>query len=357
MKIRKSVNKLRKVSLLLTTFVFFVLPASTSYNLEGYAIGGGGEVGASTSFSGEAILGQVAGKQTGTSFKSNTGLIFMQEANTPAAPTFQNNGDWYNKLFFIINTSGNPSDAKYAIAITDDNWVTTQWVQTDNTISSTFGIGNFQTYAAWGGASGGYIIGLRQNVEYKIKVKARTGIYTEGPLGVEATVSTSPVSLTVDIDVSSTDTETAAPYLVDMGSLTVGSVKTATDKIWVDFATNAASGGQVFIKDQNTGLNSATTSYTIASSTTDLSLQSEGFGIRGDSVAQTSGGPISFQSPYNGASENVGIVDTTIRPILSTSNPIVGGRASIFVKAKASATTPAANNYTDIFTVIAAGSF
>ena len=354
---RNLLNKLKKSSVVLSTFVFFVLPASTNYGLKGYEFGSGGGVGSSTNYSAEGVSGQIAGKQSSTNYGANSGLIFVQQANTPAAPTFQNNGNWYNKLFFVINTSGNPSDATYAIAVSSDNWVTTNWVQPDNTLSTSYGPSNFQTYAAWGGGSGGYIIGLVPNTTYKMKVKARQGKYTEGPLGVEASAATSAVVLTVDIDIASTDQETAAPYLVSMGNLTPSSVTTAANLIWIDLDTNATNGGQVFIKDQNAGLTSSVTSHTISSATGDLSILTTGFGIRGNSVNQTSGGPLSFVSPYNGATENVGVVDSTVRPVLSSNNPIVGGRAAIYVKAKASSTTPAANDYTDLFTIIAAGSF
>jgi hypothetical protein len=351
------IHKVKKSSVILSTFVFFALPASTNYGLKGYEFGSGGGVGSSSNYSVEGVAGQVAGKQSGTNYNAYSGLMFVQQANTPHTPTFTNSGGWYNKLFFIIDTSGNPTDTTYAIAMSDDNWATTKWVQTDNTLAPTFGIANFQTYAAWGGGSGGYVIGLTSNTTYKMRITARQGNFTEGPLGVEATAATVGATLTVDIDIASTDTETAPPYLVGMGNLAPGTVTTATDLIWIDIDTSSVNGGQVFIRDQNSGLLSASTSFTIASATNDLAIQTTGFGIRGSTVTQTSGGPLSFQTPYNGASDNVGIVSTTIRPILSANNPIVGGRASIYVKAKASATTPAANDYTDLFTVIAAGSF
>jgi hypothetical protein len=357
MNFKKTISQWQRNSLFLTTFIFLVMPASTGYQLKGYSFGGGGGTGSSNGYKVEGAAGQVAGDQTGTTYKSKSGLMFVQQTNTPDAPFFQNTGNWYNKLHFVINTSGNPSDTTYLIAISSDNWVTTQYVQTDNTIGNSYTTSTFQTYAAWGGRSGGDIIGLQPSTTYKIKVKARQGVYSEGPFGPEVSATTSGPTLTFDIDVASSDQETASPYSVDVGSLTVGTVVTATDKIWIDIDTNAYNGGQVFIADQNNGLKSSTVNYTIASSTTDLSSATTGFGLIGNSVTQTSGGPLAFQSPYNGANNNVGIVDNSLRLILSSNSPIVGGRASIYVKAKASESAPAANDYSDLFTVVAAGNF
>ena len=245
------------------------------------------------------------------------------------------------------------------MAISDDNFATTQYVQTDNTVGSTFNINNFRTYASWGSGSGTFIIGLAANKTYKVKVKARQGLFTETPWGPTASASTSNLTLTFDIDIGPTDPgETAGPYTVALGSLSAGSVTTATDKIWIDFETNGEAGGFVYVYDANTGLRSSALNYTIDSSTANLTGASEGYGLQGSSVAQSSGGPLAKESPYDGTSENVGIVSSAIRVILnSSSNPIVAGRASIAVKAKISTTTPASSDYSDTLTMIASASY
>jgi hypothetical protein len=75
-------------------------------------------------------------------------------------------------------------------------------------------------------------------------------------------------------------------------------------------------------------------------------------------VSQSSGGPMQALSPYNGASDNVGTLDTAKRYIYDTnSSAVTGGRVSFTLKAKASNTTPSAGDYTDILTIIAIGSF
>ena len=138
-------------------------------------------------------------------------------------------------------------------------------------------------------------------------------------------------------------------------------MSTVTDspvRVWVSLDTNAESGGFVYVDGQNAGLKSAAANYTIAAVTGDLGALAEGFGVQGASVAQTSGGPLALDSPYNGAAGNVGVEDTTIRQVFDTSAaPIVGGRGSFILVAKTKPLTPAAPDYTEILTAIAAGSF
>lgn len=351
-------KSLKKIPVYFSVFIFLVLPASTNYKLKSYEFGGGGGAAQSTDYSIEGQVGQTAGSQTSGSYRVDEGLIYVQNANVPAAPTFVNSSNWYNKLKFTLNTSNNPTDAKFAIAISTDNFTTTNYIQSDNTIGATLGTEDYQTYTTWGGASGAYVTGLAPSTTYYIKARATQGKYTESAWGPVATAATVGSRLSFDIDVSPSDSETSAPYAVNMGTLAAGSVNTASDKVWIDLDTNGESGGYVYVYDQYNGLRSAVTSYTITSASSDLSSVSEGFGIQSASVAQSAGGPLSAQSPYNGAGNNVGIVDTSIRTIYTSSNlPITAGRASFYIKAKPKNITPASSDYTDTLTLIATASF
>lgn len=347
---------MKKILNLLPTiplFLFVTFPTSTNYMLRSYEFGGGGESMSSTNYKAEGTLGEIAGSGSSTNFKMGSGLQYVQMAHTPGAPTLANSSSFYNKLHITINNANNPSDTLFAIAVSDDNWATTQYVQSDNTLGSTLGSEDYQTYAQWGSGTGEHIIGLIPDTTYKAKVKAKQGLYTEGPYGPEASAATSPISLSFDIDVSSSDIETSAPYEVAIGDLSIGSVTTATDKVWVDFSTNAEDGGFVYIYGSNGGLKSTTLNHTIPSSTTNLASASEGFGIRVNSASN-----LSAQSPYNGSSDNVGVVDSTIRELLGSSGaPVTSGRGSILVKVKTSSTTPSANDYADIITLIASSIF
>ncbi len=337
--------------------------SSTNYELRSYEFGSGGGVNMSaTGYLLEGIAGEIAGKQSSTNYMANSGLNFYQQAHVPSAPTVANTGDWHNKLKVTINKwSGDPTDAKYAIAASTDNFASdVRYVQSDNTIGASLGAEDFQTYATWGGASGFNVIGLTSSTTYTFKVKSTEGRYTESPWGPTANAATSALEVSFDIDVggASDPGETAAPYTIAFGNLTPGSVSTATDRIWVDFATNADNGGYIFVYDQNAGLKSTALNYTVTSATADLSGASTGFGLKGASKTQSSGGPLEYTSPYNGSSENVGIVSTTIREIFNTTSAsIVGGRGSVQLKAKVSSVTPAANDYADTITLVATAAF
>lgn len=350
-------------SLILFLMSVSIVSAQTSphYSLKNFEFGGGGGVNVdSNSYSMEGIVGQIADSVTSNSYGLNSGLIYAQQANVPSAPTLENTGSWYNKLLLKIDNGNNPTDATFAIAISPDDFVTTYYVQSDNTISATLGPEDYQTYANWGGASGEYIIGLNANTTYKAKVKASQGKFTESGWGpTSAGVATSNSSISFDIDIGTSSTaDTNAPYSVDVGQLTPGSVTTASNQVWVDLDTNADYGGYVYIYDQYAGLKSLVSNHTITSSSTDLSSATEGYGIQIGTATQTSGGPLAAIAPYNGSTENVGVVDSTVRELFhTTSGSIVGGRGSFYVKAKSSSVTPASNDYTDTLTLIAAATF
>ena len=340
--------------------ILFVFPASGNYKLDrfGFSSGGTGES-ASTNYKTSAESGEVSDNQNAsTNFAIGPGLAYVEMANTLPAPSFTNPSSYYNKLLLVINSASNPTDATFAVAISTDNFSTTNYVQSDNTVGAALGPEDWQTYTNWGGGSGENVIGLSANTTYYVKVKAEQGDYSETPWGPVASVATSDVSLSFDIDVSASDTETSSPYAINMGNLIPGSVVTSTERIWVDLDTNADYGGYVYIYDSESGLRSTTVSHTISSITGDLAAASSGYGMQSASVAQSSGGPFVALSPYNGASQNVGIVTTTAQPIYSSSNlPIAGGRGSFYAKAIISSVTPAASDYSDVVTLIASAVF
>lgn len=348
----------KKNSVLLSTMLLlFVLPASTSYELHdaGFGAGGVGIMDSST-YSISGIAGEVSGqKGVGAIYNVGPGLQFTRQSNVPAAATFSNPSNYYGKLKFIIDNGNNPSDTLFAIAISSDDFVTTQYIQTDDTLGATI---VYQTYADWGGATGEFVVGLNSSTTYKIKVKAVQTKYTETEYSTESSASTTAPSLSFDIDVSATDTETAAPYAVAFGSLSAASVTTAASKIWLDLDSNAEGGGFVYAYGAGTGLQSSAASYTIPSVSANLAVTTEGYGIRAESVTQSAGGPLRALSPYNGASENVGIIDSTTRTILdSTALPVTAGRAAFVLKAIVSSLTPAATDYTETLTLVASATF
>lgn len=338
---------------------FAALPAGTTYKLESYGVGSGGVQNATSSqYALEGTVGELAGTQSsGSVYKVGFGMVPTQLANVPAAPTITNPANYYNKLTCVIDTGNNPTDAVFAIAVSTDNFATTQYVKSDHSVGSSLAISDYQTFAAWGGASGFNIIGLLPNTSYSVKVRAMQGKFTESGWSPTASGTTANPSLTFDIDVSAFNIETSPPYNLSFPDLTPGTVTTGSQKIWTDFDTNGDFGGDEYVFAQNSGLKSATVSYTIAALTGDLGSLSQGFGAQNASLAQTSGGPMSVSAPYNGTTNTVGVTDSSIRKIYSSASPVTAGRTSLNLLAKSQTLTPSATDYSEVLTIIAAASF
>lgn len=335
--------------------LLFAMPASTNYQLKDFGYGGGGVAnGTSSNYAVEGIAGeQNAARLDGATYDLGPGLQFTNQANVPPAPTFTNPSSYYNKLALTLATGGNPTDTLFAIAISTDDFVTTNYVQSDNTVGATLGLEDYQTYSAWGGGSGFTVIGLAASTTYKVKVKAWQGKFTETGYGPEASAATVGARLTFDIDVSASNTETSPPYTTNIGDLIAGTVTDSPEKVWVDFDTNGESGGRVYVVASNAGLLSSRAGYTISAVTGNLTSLSEGFGAQSDTA--TNG--LSEVALYNQTGNTVGTVDTTIREVFTASGPTTSGRGSFLLKAKSSAVTPAASDYTETLTVLASASF
>ncbi len=143
-------NKLSLGSLSLLTglFVLFAaVPTGTIYKLESYGVGSGGTANStSSSYAMEGISGETSGTQlSGTLYNGGSGLITTQLANVPQAPALTNPSNYYNKLKLVLNNGGNASDALFAVAISSDNFVTTQYVKNDFTVGASLALTDYQT--------------------------------------------------------------------------------------------------------------------------------------------------------------------------------------------------------------------
>lgn len=339
-----------------------VPPASNNYKVLEYGFGAGGVASASSNgYSMFGTLGQVEqGSPASNLYFIGGGLEYEIMATAPAAPIFVNPSNYYNKLHLTIQRGGNdPSDYQYAIAISASDAAHFKYLRPDQTLSDNLTDENWQTYSAWGGASGVTVIDLIPGSTYYARVAARQGQYfTQSFWSPIATADTAIPSLSFDLDISASDSETGGPYILNIGTLAPGSVTTSSDKVWIDISTNGNTGAFISVSGANAGLTSSSTSYTINSASADLTAQQTGYGAQYFSVGQTSGGPMTALSPYNGSSNNVGVLDTTKRYMFDSSeSPVTGGRVSFTLKAKASYNTPAAGDYADILTIIATGSF
>jgi len=221
-------------------------PISTNYELKDYTFGGGGTAKSdSTNFSIFGVASEIeTGQLTSTNFKAGGGLIYTMQANVPPAPTLSNPATNYDRLKFIIQSGGNPTDALFAIAISDDNFITTKYIQNDNTVGTVLGLEDWQTYTNWGGASGEFVRTLSANITYKIKVKAKRGNFTESGYGPEsAAVAASNPSLTFGISSAA----------LTFNNLNSGNSYTDSTKTTVlTTSTNAYNGYTIY--GRNTGL-------------------------------------------------------------------------------------------------------
>lgn len=327
---------------------FAAFSSSSNYQLRSYGLNSGGTNSASSStYSLQAGTGEIAGSETGgPTYKIRSGSIETQQSNVPGAPTLSNGGGTFtNKLNFIINTSSNPSDTTYVVAVsTTSNFTVTNYVQADGTLAGTQ---VFQTYAQWGSGSGTDAIGLTSGTTYYFKVAAMQGKFTATGFGPSANASTaSAASLSFSL----------TPNTLNMGSLTPGSVINSPSDISFTFSTSASFGGSIYMSGSNTGLTSATAgnyNITIAGASGNLTSLSEGFGLQG----LTASSPLAIDVPYDGTSNTVGAVYTTFKPVFSATSSVSSGTATARIKAKASSITPAASDYTNTLTFIAAASY
>jgi hypothetical protein len=349
-----------------SVFFFGTLPSTTNYSLQSYGFGSGGTANSSTgSYSLEGITGEISG-QTGTTAAYNLkpGYIEAQQANVPNV-TLTNPSSYYDKLKFVIDQQNNPTDAKYAlqVCIGSDFTPTSssptcggtiRYVKSDDTLGSVLNTTDYQTYTAWGGATGTTIIGLSASTTYYIHAKATQGQFTESGYGPSSNAATVGQSISFCLY---TNANCGAGGHSETLSLLAGSVANSATNIGVDFETNADSGGSVYIYSTGALTSSLRPGTPINSSTADLSSATNGYGAQIASVTQSSGGPLAKLSPYNLASNNVGQIATTVATILNSSSPLVGGQAAIQLQAKADTLTKAASDYTDTITIVAAASF
>jgi hypothetical protein len=324
------------------------VPSSTNYTLKSYDFGSGSNSSSSTNYSLRGTAGSAGGTLSSTNYVLPPGIQSSSTVPVPPAPTFTNPDDSYDRLKIVVNSSTFPSDTKYAIAISSDNFATTKYVKSDLTIASTFAVANYQTYAAWGGASGVTIVGLTPGTTYKVKVAALQGPATGSAFGPTASAATSVQSVTFGLSTNLTPTP---PFTAAFSSLPAGSVTAAGATVTASITTNAEQGGQILVKDLNAGLTSSTLSYTIASATADLTAAAKGYGAQISSTSQASGGPIIAVSPFNGASNNVGALTTAWQQLASFTAPVTTGNVTFGLLAKTDTVVPAATNYNDVLTL------
>lgn len=399
-----------------TSLIFEVAYAqtleSTNYKILNSTIDSGG--GVSTGSSGYNILTSagVAGADTkleSTNYRLRSGFPNPFQANVPIIECFETStnsgttncaflpggngmrgvcGDpgCYDRAKLEIDDQNNPIDALYLVALSDDSFATTYFLQSDHTIATTFDINDYMTQCEiegidpddtncddsgdvnWNEELQKYnIIGIKPNTAYQVMVRAVNGDFTETQFSPLVSATTELPTIALDLDTAVTDTESSGPYSIELGALS-NSISTAEKSIWVDISTNSIGGISLYVNNLNgstNGLYSISNSQGIPSESEDLSMDDGdgGYGLKTASVNQTSLGPLQMSATFNTAgAEEVGGLSTTPTLMLFTNTsganvgPLNAGRGRIRVKAK-SFTTLASGSYTDTITFTALGTW
>jgi hypothetical protein len=147
-----------------------------------------------------------------------------------------------------------------------------------------------------------------------------------------------------------------------LGTLSTGSVTTSPTPRTVTINTNASSGWMVWAKDANTGLNSATASHTIASTTpgsnSTLSAGSEGYNFGVTTTQGGGSGSITVAAPFVGSSAGQGGgLDSSLRTVTSSTGTASNAVLTLKNNVAIDSLTNAATDYADIITVVGAGLF
>lgn len=184
--------------------IFADLPKSTNFQLGGYSFGSGGTDNntTSTNFGVFGTTGEVEfNSPTSSNFKAGSGLTYILAANAPGAPTLSTPANNYDRIKFILNTSGNPTDTTFALQIsTTSNFSSgNNYIKSDGTIGPTLSTSDYKTYTNWGGASGSFVTNLISNTTYYIRARARQGIFSESDWGPSASITTNTPTLTFSL--------------------------------------------------------------------------------------------------------------------------------------------------------------
>ncbi|MCC7290287.1 hypothetical protein IT417_03495 [bacterium] len=398
-------NKLLCFFLTLVIFSLNFLPVfaedlnSTNFKITGATMNSGGET--SQAGSGNFKLLNTMGDFSGdprvlsTNYRAGIGEVEIFTANVPQISCFETttsgssscttgpaylntNGmvrvcgptGCYDRARFEIDSQSNPSDTLYAIQLSTDNFASDiryiDGVTHKPITSSNVTIDDYLTKSAWE-TDATNVLGLDASTTYKLRAKALHGDFTESDPGPSATATTASATMSFDIDIADTtgvSTESSAPYTVNFNNsdrlVQTGPAQTSDDLIWLDGQTNGSGGLSILFKGQNGGLNSTTASYTITSASADLDGVVEGFGIQSYYKSQLyelgsgngSLATLSVISPYNGAGNNVGIIDAVFSKVYESNGPTHTGRVGLLLKARASGSATPATDYTETVTIV-----
>lgn len=180
--------------------------------------------------------------------------------------------------------------------------------------------------------------------------------------GGYATATVSSDQIVVTATVAETFSFALSASTDNLGALSTSAVSSSPTPRTATISTNAKNGWSAWAKDSSTGLNSAAAAYTIASTTpgtnSTLAGGSEGYNL-GITSSQVGGsGTITVAAPFvGGVLGKGGGLDTSLRTLATSNGTANSATLTLTNNAAISPITPAASDYTDTITIIAAGLF
>lgn len=192
-------------------------------------------------------------------------------------------------------------------------------------------------------------------------VTTRSGVPADIDTATFTTNAIDDDQIQVSATVPQTFTFELSDITDDLGTLDIGSVSSSPTPRTVTINTNSKTGWQIWARDANGGLSSATATKTISSSSRPSTLASgaEGYNLGVTMDQGTGGGTATVDAGFDtGVTQyKGGGLDTTLRTLVSSNGTAQDAVATLTNNASISALTPAAADYTDTITVVGAGLF
>jgi hypothetical protein len=180
-----------------------------------------------------------------------------------------------------------------------------------------------------------------------------------------ATVTNDSISVTASIPQNFSFAIGACSSNTDaLGTLSTAGVNSSPTPCTATVATNAKNGWQAWAKDSTSGggLHSTSANYTVASTTpgtnSTITNAAEGYNMGVTSSHAAGTGTISVAAPFvGGSSGKGGGLDTSLRTVATSNGTASSDVLTLTNNATILASTPAATDYSDTITVVAAGLF
>ncbi len=160
-------------------------------------------------------------------------------------------------------------------------------------------------------------------------------------------------TMTINANITTSVSCSTDPASTGFGTLTIGSIFTATSTATTTMSCNSASGCALYVKDAgdggNPGLYNATATDVVDSATETLIAGTEGYGIQAATTSDGTGAELELDPVYDKSGNDVGAFAITNQELASSSIPVSARLVVITYKATISGLNKA-GNYTDTIT-------